>query len=130
MKNLPNIIPIEHVDCPEGRGRNAREGRTSINVALIFLFLTAFAGAQTLTGFVKNSTTGKPSVGDEVTVFSLGQGMGESGRTKTDAMGKFSFKLDDARTPHLDLADGLPVLRKLDSVVAHDPELDPAKHPS
>jgi hypothetical protein len=101
VTNLLNIIPIEHVDCPEGRGRNARKGRTSINVALIVLLLAAFAGAQTLTGFVKNSTTGKPSVGDEVTVFSLGHGMGESGRTKTDAMGGFSFKLDDARTPHL-----------------------------
>ena len=93
MNNLLNIIPIEHVDCPEGR--------TSINVALIVLLLTAFAGAQTLTGFVKNSTTGKRSVGDEVTLFSLGQGIRESGRTKTDAMGRFSLKLDDARTPHL-----------------------------
>ncbi len=27
--------------------------------------------------------------------------MEESGRTKTDAQGKFSFKLDDAQSPHL-----------------------------
>jgi hypothetical protein len=102
VKNLPNIIPIEHVDRPEaGCGSNARKGRACIHVALIVLLLTCFGAGQTLTGLVKNSTTGKPSVGDEVIVFSLGQGMAESGRTKTDATGRFSFKLDDAQTPHL-----------------------------
>jgi hypothetical protein len=102
VKNLLKIIPIEQVDWPEaGCGGNARKGRASIHVALIFLLLTCLTAAQTLTGLVNNSTTGKPSVGDEVMVFSLGQGMGESGRTKTDAMGQFSFKLDDAKTPHL-----------------------------
>ena len=34
-------------------------------------------------------------------MFKLGQGMEESGRTKTDAKGQFSFKLDDAQAPHL-----------------------------
>ncbi len=53
------------------------------------------APAQTLTGTVKNSTTGKPAAGDEVILISLGQGMEESGRTKADAKGNFSFKLDD-----------------------------------
>ena len=76
-------------------GRDAR-----IVIALVILF-TSFAAAQTLTGTVKNSTTGKPSAGDEVVVFKLGQGMEESGRTKTDAKGQFSFKLDDAQAPHL-----------------------------
>jgi hypothetical protein len=102
VKNLLNIIPIEHVDWPgAGCGGNARKGRASIHIAVIVLFLGSFAAAQTLTGLVKNSTTGKPSVGDEVIVFNLGQGMGESGRTKTDAMGRFSVKLDEAQTPHL-----------------------------
>jgi hypothetical protein len=76
-------------------GRDAR-----IVIALVILF-TSFAAAQTLTGTVKNSTTGKPSAGDEVVVFKLGQGMEESGRTRTDAKGQFSFKLDDAQAPHL-----------------------------
>ncbi len=67
----------------------------------IILFLVSLASAQTLTGTVKNGTTGKPSAGDEVVLLKLGQGMDESGRTKTDSNGKFSFKLDDAQSPHL-----------------------------
>jgi len=73
----------------------------SILITLCLLFLVSFANAQTLTGTVKNSTTGKPSADDEVVIFKLGQGMEESGRTKTDAKGQFSFKLDDAQAPHL-----------------------------
>jgi hypothetical protein len=69
--------------------------------AFIVLFLASFASAQTLTGTVKNSTTGKPGAGDEVVLLSLGQGMEESGRTKADAKGHFSFKLDNAQSPHL-----------------------------
>jgi hypothetical protein len=65
------------------------------------LLLTSLAAAQTLTGTVKNSTTGKPAAGDEVVLLNLGQGMEEAGRTKTDARGQFSFKLDDAQSPHL-----------------------------
>jgi hypothetical protein len=64
------------------------------------LLLASFAAAQTLTGTVKNITTGKPSAGDDVILLSLGQGMEEAGRTKSDAKGNFSFKLD-AQGPHL-----------------------------
>ena len=72
-----------------------------VRAALAALLLTTLASAQTLTGTVKNSTTGKPSAGDEVVLLKLGQGMDEAGRTKTDAKGQFSFKLDDAQSPHL-----------------------------
>jgi hypothetical protein len=65
------------------------------------LLCASLASAQTLTGTVKNATTGKPSAGDEVVLLKLGQGMEEAGRTKTDSSGHFSFKLDDAQTPHL-----------------------------
>jgi hypothetical protein len=65
------------------------------------LLLTSLASAQTLTGTVKNSTTGKPSAGDDVILLSLGQGMEEAGRTKSDAKGNFSFKLDSSQGPHL-----------------------------
>ena len=67
--------------------------------ALAILLLTTLAAAQTLTGTVKNSTTGKPAAGDEVVLLKLGQGMEEAGRTKTDAKGQFSFKLDDDSVP-------------------------------
>ena len=101
MRNLPNITPIKHADWPKGREGNALKACSSIHVALIVLLLSCFSAAQTLTGLARNSTTGKPSVGDEVIVFSLGQGMKDSGRTKTDAMGRFSFKLDEVQAPHL-----------------------------
>jgi hypothetical protein len=65
------------------------------------LLLTSLAAAQTLTGTVKNSTTGKPAAGDEVVLLKLGRGMEEAGRTKADAQGHFSFKLDDAQSRHL-----------------------------
>ena len=74
--------------------------RRSSIIALAFA-LSTLAAAQTLTGTVKNSTTGKPSAGDDVVMFKLGQGMEEAGRTKTDAKGQFSFKLDDGQAPHL-----------------------------
>src|SRR4029077_17522829 len=54
------------------------------------LLLTSLASAQTLTGTVKNSTIGKPAAGDDVILLSLGQGMEEAGRTKSDAKGSFS----------------------------------------
>ena len=65
------------------------------------LLLSSLVMAQTLTGTVKNETTGKPAAGDEVVLLKLSQGMEEAGRTKADAKGNFSFKLDDASSPHL-----------------------------
>jgi len=62
---------------------------------------STIASAQTLSGSVKNGTTDKPAAGDDVILLKLGQGMEEGGRTKSDAQGKFSFKLDDAGSPHL-----------------------------
>jgi hypothetical protein len=65
------------------------------------LLLTSLAAGQTLTGTAKNATTGKPAAGDEIVLLKLGQGMEEAGRTKADANGHFTFKLDDAQSPHL-----------------------------
>ncbi len=65
------------------------------------LIFASLAAAQTLTGTVKNSTTGKPAAGDEVVLLKLAQGMEEGGRNKTDSKGQFSFKLDDGQSPHL-----------------------------
>jgi hypothetical protein len=49
---------------------------------------------------VKNGTTNKPAVGDEIILIKLGQGMEEGPHTKADAKGNFSFNLDD-QGPHL-----------------------------
>ena len=81
--------------------RRVSHGLFLSSILLTLLTLSSFASAQTLTGNVKNATTGKPGAGDEVILLSLGQGMEESGRTKADAKGAFSFKLDNAQGPHL-----------------------------
>ena len=86
---------------PDSRGRLSPHTSTATVLILSTLLFASFAAAQTLTGTVKNSTTGKPSAGDEVVLLSLGQGMEEAGRTKADAKGNFSFKLDNAQGPHL-----------------------------
>jgi hypothetical protein len=75
--------------------------RRTILLTLVILLITSFATAQTLTGTVRNVTVAAPAAGDEVVLLSLGQGMEEAGRTKTDAKGHFSFKLDNAQGPHL-----------------------------
>ncbi len=72
-----------------------------LSVAFVVALLGSLASAQSLTGTVKNSTTGKPSAGDQVILLSLGQGMEEAGRTQSDAKGNFSFKLEGAQGPHL-----------------------------
>ena len=80
--------------------RPRREFPLRTLAALLLLSTLSFA-AQTLTGTVKNSTTGKPAAGDDVVLLKLGQGMEEAGRTKADAKGHFSFTLDDTPSPHL-----------------------------
>ena len=83
------------------RDRRPRLSALIFRATVCALLFSALASAQTLTGTVKNSTTGKPAAGDEVVLLSLGQGMEEAGRTKTDSKGGFSFKLDNAQGPHL-----------------------------
>ena len=75
--------------------------RTLFLILVLVAFLTAFSAAATLTGIVTNGTTGKPSSGDQVDLVKLSSGMDEVGHTKTDAQGKFSFKVDDANSPYL-----------------------------
>ena len=78
----------------------ARRRTSAFLPALALLLLSNLASAQSLTGTVKNSTTGKASSGDDVVLLSLSQGMEEAGRTQSDAKGRFSFKLD-GQGPHL-----------------------------
>ena len=67
---------------------------------LIFL-ISSFSFADSLSGTVSNGTTGKPAAGDDVILLSLGQGMEEAGRTKTDAHGKFTLSYSGPEGPHL-----------------------------
>ena len=112
LKSLRTVILRERVlDVNEGPGGAsaplAAQGAASnkraaiLLIPLAILAFTSLTSAQTLTGTVKNSTTGKPAAGDEVILLKLGQGMEEAGRTKADSKGNFSFKLDDAQSPHL-----------------------------
>jgi hypothetical protein len=71
-----------------------------IVAAAFAVLLSSVASAQTLSGTLKNGTTGKPDAGDDVILIKLGQGMEEAGRTKSDASGHFSFNLPD-NGPHL-----------------------------
>ena len=73
----------------------------SLKLLITLLLLATGAYAVTLTGNVKNATTGKPSAGDSVELIALQQGMNALGSTKTDAGGSFKFELDDPNTPHL-----------------------------
>jgi hypothetical protein len=90
-----------HINSQIVRGFSRESWLWFVRAILATLLLTSFAAAQTLTGTIKNGTTGKPAAGDEVILLKLAQGMEEAGRTKADAKGQFSFKLDDAQSPHL-----------------------------
>jgi hypothetical protein len=71
------------------------------SIAVLLVGLNTLACAQVISGTVTNRTANKPASGDEVVLLSLGQGMEEVGRTKTDAKGNFTFKIADANAPHL-----------------------------
>jgi len=77
--------------------KRARECKVIARQAAAVLLLAVSAAAvTTLSGTVTNSTTGKPSAGDEIILIKLAAGMEESAHTKSDAQGKFSFTLDDS----------------------------------
>ena len=103
--SLPQIVALEGQAFPprEELAPRPRNGAPRVVCLLLiaFLSLSTISASQTLSGSVKNGTTNRPVAGDEVVLLKLAQGMEEGGRTKTDAKGSFSFKLDDAGSPHL-----------------------------
>ncbi len=103
MKHCFAWHPPTHLERRVTRRRAPRNiGRLAATAVLLAGLLTFAAAlqAETLSGTVTNGTTGKPAAGDDVVLLTLGQGMQESGRTKTDAQGKFSFNFDSGG-PHL-----------------------------
>ena len=114
MRRVRSAVPTESKDPYSAHAAGRSDTPSSANITQLawrpkfqyvgiaaILLLASFASAQTLTGTVKNATTGKPAAGDEVVLITLGQGMEEAGRTKADSKGNFSFKLDSTGGPHL-----------------------------
>src|SRR5271157_293308 len=82
--------------------RSARTIACLLYSLICIFMLCGIAAAQNITGTVTNATTSKPSVGDEVTLLSLSQGMQEVASTKSDAGGHFSFAAPaDANAPYM-----------------------------
>lgn len=76
--------------------------KTNLAVLMIFASTVAIAAsAATVTGSVRNGTTGKPAAGDEVILLKLAGGMQEESRATTDAGGRFSLEVKDEGAPHL-----------------------------
>jgi hypothetical protein len=67
----------------------------------LLLVCSLAASADTLKGVVQNSTTNKPSAGDEVTLKKIGNGMEDVAKTKTNARGEFTFNVPPAQQPYL-----------------------------
>jgi hypothetical protein len=67
----------------------------------LLLICSLAAAADTLKGVVQNSTTNKPSAGDEVTLKKIGNGMEDVAKTKTNAKGEFSFSVPAAQQPYI-----------------------------
>jgi hypothetical protein len=60
-------------------------------VTLLLVLCSLAAAADTLKGVIQNGTTNKPSVGDDVTLKRIGNGMEDVAKIKTNARGEFSF---------------------------------------
>jgi hypothetical protein len=98
---VPSPVILSEAKDLTHAGTVIRLRKAFFPLSFLFLLLASLsASAQSLTGTVKNSTTGKPAAGDEVILITLGNGMEEAGRTKADAKGNFSFKLAQ-QGPHL-----------------------------
>ena len=54
----------------------------------ILLICSLAAAADTLKGVVQNSTTNKPSAGDEVTLKKIGKGMEDVAKSKDQCQGR------------------------------------------
>ena len=69
---------------------------------LIFVLACSLAAkAEPLKGVIHNMTTNKPSVGDEVTLKRIGNGMEDVGKTKTNAKGEFTFNAPPTQQPYI-----------------------------
>ncbi|MGB0036779.1 MAG: carboxypeptidase regulatory-like domain-containing protein, partial [Candidatus Acidiferrales bacterium] len=63
-----------------------------IFASLVTCFLASVVSAGTVTGTVRNGTTGKPAAGVDVILLQLQGGMQPVANTKTDSQGRFQFE--------------------------------------
>ena len=69
--------------------------------AILLCGSQALFAADTISGTVRNGTTGRPATGDEVVLLRLDRSPHEEARTKIDAQGGFTFDLRDPGHPHI-----------------------------
>jgi hypothetical protein len=62
-------------------------------VVVSFIWTMTALAADTITGTVRDETTGQPAVADDVVLLRLGQGMQREAWTTTDAQGAFTLNL-------------------------------------
>jgi hypothetical protein len=77
-----------------------------LRIALVLSLAPAALASSAITGSVQNQTRGQPAVGDEVILICLDQarldqGMQEEQRTRTDARGRFSLRMQDPDKAYL-----------------------------
>jgi hypothetical protein len=70
--------------------------RRIAGIVAVFVAISGFAVAESITGTVINKTTNKPAAGDDVVLIRLAQGMQEAARTKSDSHGNFTLNVPDA----------------------------------
>jgi len=76
--------------------------RIAIFIFMVFMLAYSLSAvAAPLKGIVRNSTTNKPSAGDDVILKKIGNGMEDVGKTKTNAKGEFSFDVPPAQQPYI-----------------------------
>ena len=112
-----------------------------ISILIFLLACSLAATAEPLKGIVRNTTTNKPSVGDEITLKKIGNGMEDVGKTKTNAKGEFSFNVPVTEQPYIvwiqhqgvtytqrAMAGGPPIAARVFDAVADLKEINLLEH--
>ena len=79
--------------------RQAHGGECVTRIGFVLLLAPALLFA--IDGTVINKTTGKPQPNAVVELMKLGKGMDSAGTAKTDAQGRFEFKVPVEQVPYL-----------------------------
>lgn len=72
-----------------------------VGISLLLFLCSVFAVADTVKGVVQNGTMNKPSVGDDITLKRIGNGMEDVAKVKTNAKGQFTFNVPPSPQPYV-----------------------------